>query len=201
MDDPLVGQRMRDLPLPDNTALAIVIRDGGIVLPAAGRRDRGRRRDVVRRGQRHREPGVGPGARRNGPPPDRIDLRGARVSGHTEDMDPVIALRQIAYYKDRAREDPRRVMAYRNAADILERTRRRRARTPRHGQQLAVVAGHRTRRRRRSSRRRGPAVSPTHLSNCVPVRRISVAATSVRHCAATCMCTRTGRTARRRSRR
>jgi trk system potassium uptake protein TrkA len=31
--DPLVGQRMRDLPLPDNTALAIVIRDSGIVLP------------------------------------------------------------------------------------------------------------------------------------------------------------------------
>jgi putative hydrolase len=36
-------------------------------------------------------------------------------------MDPVIALRQIAYYKDRAREESRRVMAYRNAADILER--------------------------------------------------------------------------------
>jgi putative hydrolase len=35
-------------------------------------------------------------------------------------MDPVTALRQIAYYKDRAREDSRRVMAYRNAADILE---------------------------------------------------------------------------------
>ncbi|HVQ52269.1 MAG TPA: PHP domain-containing protein, partial [Mycobacterium sp.] len=35
-------------------------------------------------------------------------------------MDPVAALRQIAYYKDRAREDPRRVMAYRNAADIVE---------------------------------------------------------------------------------
>jgi putative hydrolase len=35
-------------------------------------------------------------------------------------MDPVHALRQIAYYKDRAREDPRRVMAYRNAADIVE---------------------------------------------------------------------------------
>jgi putative hydrolase len=35
-------------------------------------------------------------------------------------MDPVIALRQIAYYKDRAREDPRRVMAYRNAADVVE---------------------------------------------------------------------------------
>ena len=35
-------------------------------------------------------------------------------------MDPVTALRQIAYYKDRAGEDPRRVMAYRNAADIVE---------------------------------------------------------------------------------
>jgi putative hydrolase len=35
-------------------------------------------------------------------------------------MDPVTALRQIAYYKDRAREDTRRVMAYRNAAGIVE---------------------------------------------------------------------------------
>ena len=35
-------------------------------------------------------------------------------------MDPVAALRQIAYYKDRSRQDPRRVMAYRNAADIIE---------------------------------------------------------------------------------
>src|SRR5690349_2109758 len=35
-------------------------------------------------------------------------------------MDPVTALRQIAYYKDRTREDSRRVMAYRNAADIVE---------------------------------------------------------------------------------
>lgn len=35
-------------------------------------------------------------------------------------MDPVLALRQIAYYKDRAREDPRRVMAYRKAADVVE---------------------------------------------------------------------------------
>ena len=35
-------------------------------------------------------------------------------------MDPVIALRQIAYYKDRAREDSRRAMAYRNAADVIE---------------------------------------------------------------------------------
>lgn len=35
-------------------------------------------------------------------------------------MDPVHALREIAYYKDRAREDSRRVMAYRNAADVVE---------------------------------------------------------------------------------
>lgn len=35
-------------------------------------------------------------------------------------MDPVEALRAIAYYKDRAREDPRRVMAYRRAADVVE---------------------------------------------------------------------------------
>ncbi|MGH3644655.1 MAG: PHP domain-containing protein, partial [Mycobacterium sp.] len=36
-------------------------------------------------------------------------------------MDPVAALREIAYYKDRAREDSRRVMAYRKAADTVER--------------------------------------------------------------------------------
>lgn len=36
-------------------------------------------------------------------------------------MDPVAALREIAYYKDRSRQDSRRVMAYRNAADILEK--------------------------------------------------------------------------------
>lgn len=35
-------------------------------------------------------------------------------------MDPVDALRQIAFYKDRAREESRRVMAYRNAADVIE---------------------------------------------------------------------------------
>jgi putative hydrolase len=35
-------------------------------------------------------------------------------------MDPVAALREIAYYKDRAREETRRVMAYRKAADIVE---------------------------------------------------------------------------------
>ncbi|MRH89109.1 PHP domain-containing protein [Nocardia sp. SYP-A9097] len=35
-------------------------------------------------------------------------------------MDPVVALRQIAFYKDRAREETRRVMAYRKAADVVE---------------------------------------------------------------------------------
>ena len=30
------------------------------------------------------------------------------------------ALREIAYYKDRARQEPRRVMAYRRAADVVE---------------------------------------------------------------------------------
>lgn len=35
-------------------------------------------------------------------------------------VDPATALRQVAYYKDRAREDPRRVMAYRNAADVFD---------------------------------------------------------------------------------
>ena len=32
-------------------------------------------------------------------------------------MDPVAALRQIAFFKDRAGHDARRVMAYRKAAD------------------------------------------------------------------------------------
>ncbi|MGK2865536.1 MAG: PHP domain-containing protein [Mycobacterium sp.] len=45
-------------------------------------------------------------------------------------MDPVRALRRIAYYKDRAREDSRRVMAYRNAADVVE------AMTPEHREKV-----------------------------------------------------------------
>lgn len=48
-------------------------------------------------------------------------------------MDPVSALRQIAFYKDRAGDDVRRVMAYRKAADIVaaldEETRDRLGRT------------------------------------------------------------------------
>lgn len=45
-------------------------------------------------------------------------------------LDPVAALRRIAYYKDRAREDPRRVMAYRKAADVVE------AMTPEHREKV-----------------------------------------------------------------
>ncbi len=47
-----------------------------------------------------------------------------------EPLDPVRALRRIAYYKDRAREDSRRVMAYRNAADVVE------AMTPEHRERV-----------------------------------------------------------------
>jgi trk system potassium uptake protein TrkA len=32
-DDPMVGRRVRDVSLPENTALAIVIRDSGVILP------------------------------------------------------------------------------------------------------------------------------------------------------------------------
>jgi trk system potassium uptake protein TrkA len=32
-DDPMVGQRVRDIRLPDNTALAIIVRDRGVILP------------------------------------------------------------------------------------------------------------------------------------------------------------------------
>ena len=34
-------------------------------------------------------------------------------------MDPVAALREVAYYKELAREESRRVMAYRKAADVI----------------------------------------------------------------------------------
>ncbi len=45
-------------------------------------------------------------------------------------LDPAAVLRQVAFYKDRAREDSRRVMAYRNAADIVE------AMTPEHRERV-----------------------------------------------------------------
>src|SRR5262249_47378708 len=44
-----------------------------------------------------------------------------RIHRRATVMDPVTALRQIAYYQDRDRQDPRRVMAYRNAAEIIEK--------------------------------------------------------------------------------
>ena len=62
--DPLVGQRMRDVPLLENT----VSRDRDSRqrdrAPEAGRRARGGRRDAVLRGRR-REPGVGSGPGRD----------------------------------------------------------------------------------------------------------------------------------------
>ena len=56
-DDPLVGKRVRDIPLPENTVLAIVIRDSGVILPQPDDVLRGRRRDVVLRGRCRRGPG------------------------------------------------------------------------------------------------------------------------------------------------
>ncbi|MGU3502678.1 PHP domain-containing protein [Mycobacterium sp. C31M] len=53
-------------------------------------------------------------------------------------MDPVQALRRIAYYKDRAREDTRRVMAYRNAADVVE------AMTPEHRERVGKAGSWQT---------------------------------------------------------
>ena len=114
-------------------------------------------------------------------------------------MDPVAALRQIAYYKDRAREDSRRVMAYRNAADIVEGLDD--AERERHGQA--------------NSWQSLPGIGPKTAKviaqawsgrepdwpNYVRLLRISVAVRSVRRYAAICICIRTGRTVRRRSRR
>ena len=125
----------------------------------------------------------------------------AALSRHTGGMDPVVALRQIAYYKDRAREDSRRVMAYRNAADIVEALERRRPRAARRRRTAGSRCPASGRRPRRSSPRRGPAASRTRSSNCVRRQRISVAARSGPRCGAICTCTPTGRTARRRSRR
>ena len=53
-------------------------------------------------------------------------------------LDPVHALRRIAYYKDRAREDTRRVMAYRHAADIVE------AMTPEHRERVGKAGSWQT---------------------------------------------------------
>lgn len=46
-------------------------------------------------------------------------MRSWRFAPRVQDMDPVSALREIAYYKELAREESRRVMAYRKAAEII----------------------------------------------------------------------------------
>ena len=122
------------------------------------------------------------------------------LTGHTETMDPVLALRQIAYYKDRAREDPRRVMAYRNAADVVEALSD--AERERHGaanswQSLPGVGPKTAKVIAQAWAGREPDV----LVELRSMQPISAAATSARPCAATCMCTRTGPTGRPRSRR
>ena len=58
-DDPLVGKRVRDLPLPENTAAGHRDSRQRDHPPATGRRARGQRRDVVPRRRCHRGPGPG----------------------------------------------------------------------------------------------------------------------------------------------
>ena len=115
-------------------------------------------------------------------------------------MDPVAALRQIAYYKDRDRQDPRRVMAYRNAADIVEGLDD--AARERHGQanswQSLPGIGPKT---AKVIAQAWSGREPDPLVELRSAARISAAVRSVPRCAAICICIRTGRTGRRRSRR
>lgn len=110
----------------------------------------------------------------------------------------MVALRQIAYYKDRAREDSRRVMAYRNAADVVEGLDE--AARERHGQadswQSLPGIGPRT------AKVIAQAWSGREPDTLVELRSAATdlaAARSGPPCAATCTCIRTGRTGRRRS--
>ncbi|CKO56429.1 hydrolase [Mycobacterium tuberculosis] len=115
-------------------------------------------------------------------------------------MDPVTALRQIAYYKDRNRHDPRRVMAYRNAADIIEGLDD--AARQRHGQanswQSLAGIGPKT---AKVIAQAWSGREPDLLAELALTLRISVEGRSVPHCAGICICIRTGRTGPRRSRR
>lgn len=115
-------------------------------------------------------------------------------------MDPVAALRQIAFFKDRAGHDARRVMAYRKAADIVaaldDQARDRLGRTgdwrslPGIGPKTATVIAQAW-----AGREPGTLVELRSTAEDFGGGR------SARRFAATCTVIRTGRTARRRSRR
>ena len=115
-------------------------------------------------------------------------------------MDPVTALRQIAYYKDRDRQDPRRVMAYRNAADILEGLDE--AARERHGQanswQSIPGIGPKT---AKVIAQAWAGREPDQLIELRADATISAGERFAPHCAGIFICIRTGRTGRRRSRR
>lgn len=115
-------------------------------------------------------------------------------------MDPVTALRQIAYYKDRAREDPRRVMAYRNAADVVEAltdAQRERLGASNGWQSLPGVGP-------KTAKVIAQAWAGREPDTLVELRSAAEdlgGVTCVRRCAVTCTCTRTGPMDRPRSRR
>lgn len=115
-------------------------------------------------------------------------------------MDPVTALRQIAYYKDRNRHDPRRVMAYRNAADIIEGLDD--AARQRHGQanswQSLAGIGPKT---AKVIAQAWSGREPDLLAELGADAEDLGGGRSVPHCAGICICIRTGRTGPRRSRR
>ena len=70
--------------------------------------------------------------------------------GRMGDMDPIEALSEIAYWKERGREETRRVEAYRKAAWALEPLCPRVSSTPDRGQVPAGGCRASARRRRRS---------------------------------------------------
>ena len=115
-------------------------------------------------------------------------------------MDPVAALRQIAYYKDRDRQDPRRVMAYRNAADILEDLDD--AARERHGQanswQSIPGIGPKT---AKVIAQAWAGREPDQLAELRATAGDLGGERCGPRCAVICTCTQTGRTGRRRSRR
>ena len=109
----------------------------------------------------------------------------------------MIALREIAFYKDRAREESRRVMAYRNAADTIE----------------ALDDAAREKYGRANSWQSLPGIGPKTAAVIAQAwagrepdvlvelrsKAHSVAAKYARRSRETCTCTRTGPTGQRRS--